>query len=65
MCCGRTNRQAPAGPRKASGTSGTATQAFSLILKDGTKESFGSRLEADAANARAGYTGIVRQNSGG
>ena len=39
-----------------------ATQVFSLILRDGTEQRFGSRLEADAANARAGYSGIVRQN---
>lgn len=63
--CGK-NRQA-ARPRTyggtaKSGTSGTATQAFSLILPGQEPQGFGSRLEADAANARAGYTGIVRQN---
>lgn len=62
-CCGK-NRAAAAQPRRVqiAPTDGTATQAFSLILGDGTTEKFGSRLEADAANARAGYTGIVRQN---
>ena len=68
MGCNCNKRTAAAQPRrydttaKASGTTGSATQAFSLILRDGTTQTFGSRLEADAANARAGYTGIVRQN---
>lgn len=64
MCnCGK-NRQA-AQPRRyaPSNVQGTATQSFSLTLRDGTTTGYGSRLEADAANARAGYTGIVRQNS--
>lgn len=39
---------------------GTAKQEFSLVLRDGTVQRYGSRLEADAANARAGYTGIVK-----
>lgn len=43
-----------------SGTSGSATQSFSLVLRDGSTQTFGSRLEADAANARAGYSGIVK-----
>lgn len=63
--CGK-HRQA-ARPRTyggggTSGTSGTASQAFSLILPGKEPQGFGSRLEADAANARAGYIGVVRQN---
>lgn len=45
------------GPRRYSGSE---KQEFSLVLRDGTVQRFGSRLEADAANARAGYTGIVK-----
>lgn len=60
--CGK-KREAAQARRFVGISSGTSTtQVFSLILRDGSKESFGSRLEADAANARAGYTGIVRQN---
>lgn len=64
MGCNCNKRKAAAQPRRynTDGTSGSATQTFSLVFKDGRKESFGSRLEADAANARAGYTGVVRQN---
>lgn len=52
-------------PRPYPGTSqqsGKTTQSFSLLLRDGSKQSFGSKLEADAANARAGYTGTVKPN---
>lgn len=65
MGCGCGKRREAAQPRRyvQTTTSGDATQAFSLILRDGSVQSFGSRLEADAANARAGYTGTVRQNS--
>jgi hypothetical protein len=41
-------------------TYGPITQSFSLVKRDGTTQSFGSRLEADAENARLGYTGIVK-----
>lgn len=44
-------------------TGTTDLLVFSLILRDGSEERFGSRLEADAANARVGYTGTVRQRS--
>lgn len=34
-------------------------QSFELKTRDGTVEKFGSRLEAEAANVRRGYTGRV------
>ena len=64
-CGGCAKRRAAAQPRRyegATGTSGTAHQAFTLLFRDGRTEHFGSRLEADAENARQGYVGIVRQN---
>ena len=51
------------GPRRfsgISGVSGSATQEFVLSKADGTRKVFGSKLEADAENARNGYTGIVK-----
>lgn len=54
-CCGK--RKAAQQPRTYTTTN---TQKFSLILRDGSRTTYGSRLEADAANARAGYTGIVK-----
>lgn len=56
MCNCRKNKTA-AQPRTFSGSTGST---HSLVLQDGTTQSFGSRLEADAANARAGYRGIVK-----
>lgn len=32
----------------------TSTSKFTLLRKDGTQETFGSRLEAEAARARSG-----------
>jgi len=61
--CGKRREAAQARRYPPTVTTEGATQAFSLILRDGSVQSFGSRLEADAANARAGYTGTVRQNS--
>lgn len=58
MCNCRKGRN-PAQPRRLA-TGSTSTQSFSLVSRDGTTQKFGSRLEADAANARAGYTGIVK-----
>lgn len=58
--------QKPRGPRKYQPEAVTASSGqlpFALVLRDGTVEKFGSRLEADAANARAGYTGTIRQLS--
>lgn len=43
----------------ANGSSGAARQSFELIV-GGKTATFGSRLEADAANARSGFRGIVR-----
>lgn len=37
---------------------------YVLVQRDGTREEFGSRLEADAANARSGYTGVVKPVGG-
>lgn len=56
MCNCRKNQTAQARTYSTSGT----TQTFALVDRDGTKTEFGSRLEADAANARSGYTGIVK-----
>lgn len=36
------------------------TMSFVLMQPDGTQETYGSRLEADAANARQGFSGVVR-----
>lgn len=36
------------------------SQKHVLIRKDGSRQVFGSKLEANAENARAGYTGRVR-----
>jgi hypothetical protein len=55
--CGK-NRQQAAQPRRA--VASGSTQQFALVKRDGSKEEFGSRLEADAANVRAGYTGVVK-----
>lgn len=37
------------------------TQSFALDLRDGSRLSFGSRLEAEAENVRLGYTGTVHR----
>lgn len=37
----------------------TDEQSFVLVKRDGSRETFGSRLEANAANVRSGYTGRV------
>lgn len=54
--CGK-NRASAAQPRTYVGGS---TTKYSLVSRDGSTQEFGSRLEADAANARSGYTGIVK-----
>lgn len=68
MACNCGKRRAQAQARRYTPNSSTTVRSgksdglvFSLILRDGTEQRFGSRLEADAANARAGYTGIVKQ----
>lgn len=59
MCnCGK-NRAAATRPRTYGAPTGQ-TQSFSLVKRDGTTQQFGSRLEADAQNARDGFTGIVK-----
>lgn len=58
MCCGK-NRAAAARPRTY-GTPTGQTQEFTLVKQNGETQKFGSRLEADAENARNGYTGIVK-----
>ena len=57
--CNCKKSQNAAQPRRVLPAS-NGTQTFSLVLRDNTVQRFGSRLEADAANARAGYTGIVK-----
>jgi hypothetical protein len=47
--------QAPKSPKPASGK----TQSFALTTHTGKTQTFGSRLEAEAENARNGYTGRV------
>lgn len=57
MCnCGK-NRASR--PRTYSAPTGE-TQQFSLVQTNGETVKFGSRLEADAENARQGFTGIVK-----
>lgn len=61
MCnCNKGKRAAQ--PRRVSGSGGT--QAFSLLVPGQAAQQFGSRLEADAENARLGYRGIVKPVSG-
>lgn len=55
--CGQ-KRQTATQPRRL-GTGGS-TQSFALVKSNGTTQTFGSRLEADAENARSGYTGVVK-----
>jgi hypothetical protein len=58
MCnCGK--KRAASRPRSY-GTPTAQTQEFSLVKRGGETVKFGSRLEADAANARDGFTGIVK-----
>lgn len=58
MCnCGK-NRAASSARTYGSPTA--STQSFALVKRDGTRTEYGSRLEADAENARTGYTGIVK-----
>lgn len=58
MGCNCGKKSSPAQPRTY--TPGTSTQSFALVSRDGQTRTFGSRLEADAENARQGYTGIVK-----
>lgn len=57
--CNCNKNKSSAQPRRMVQSSST-TQEFSLVSRDGSVQKFGSRLEADAANVRAGYTGIVK-----
>lgn len=58
MCnCGK-NRAAAAA--RSYGAPAATTQSFALVKRDGTRQEYGSRLEADAENARTGYTGVVK-----
>ena len=57
MACNCGKKSTAAQPRRFGRTD---TQSFALTKPDGSKTTYGSRLEADAANARAGYTGIVK-----
>lgn len=58
--CGK-NRTSAAQPRTYVGGS---TTKYRLVERDGSTTEYGSRLEADAANARSGYTGIVKPVGG-
>lgn len=55
---------APCGRNKGTGAQQPrlyqSEQSFTLTMPDGSAATYGSKLEADAANARAGYTGVVR-----
>lgn len=55
--CGGT-KVAGAGPAQARVYSSSGN--YTLVLPGGDQMVFGSRLEADAENARLGYTGIVK-----
>ena len=48
------------GPRVYPPGTDTGTMSFVLQMQDGSSSTYGSRLEADAANARSGYLGVVR-----
>lgn len=57
----RPTTQTPPNDSQTSGSgSGTATRSFELVTDSGQVLSFGSRLEADAANRRRGGAGRVR-----
>lgn len=61
MGCNCRKKSGAAQPRRIVAQGTTDRMVFALVKRDGTEERYGSRLEADAANARAGYTGVVRQ----
>lgn len=58
--CGKKSGAAQARTVSTTSTTSGTTQSFALISRDSSKQIFGSRLEADAANARQGYTGVVK-----
>lgn len=47
-------------PKRPGSTAQSASGPHVLILRDGTRKEFGSKLEANAENARLGYTGRVK-----
>lgn len=49
-------------PKPADTQNASKTQSFTLTTQGGRTLSFGSKLEADAANARSGYTGRVSRS---
>lgn len=57
MCNCNKNRSAASARRAPQPTSGGK---FVLVTREGENMQYGSQLEADAANARNGYTGIVK-----
>lgn len=61
MCACGGKTVSAARPRTFNGgcASGNCVE-YILLQQDGTKTTFGSRLEADAENARTGYRGIVK-----
>lgn len=62
MACGSCGSKRAAKPRTYTPSGGN--QQFTLVNRDGNTQTFGSRLEADAENARAGFTGIVKPVGG-
>lgn len=53
-------RPAPKPRPKGAAAGSNSTQSFTLVDRAGGELTFGSRLEAEAANARSGFRGIVR-----
>lgn len=60
MCACGNKTQTANRPRTFNGCPGGNCTKYTLLMQDGSTHVFGSRLEADAANARAGYVGIVK-----
>ena len=61
--CGKNKKplgtKAPTPPPDPKGSTKT-TQTFALDTPDGATQTFGSRLEAEAARVRAGRVGTIR-----
>ncbi len=58
--CGKNKRAATSDRPQRPMTAGAARQQQYKLVIGGVSRTFGSRLEADAANARAGNRGLVR-----
>lgn len=55
--CGKKRNSKTGGTRRATGTG--PRKRYALVLPAGRRVEFGSRLEAEAANARAGNVGKI------